>query len=99
VLRRLTVLNLLRVANLLTECLLASQEGFCCVDKESSSSVNYVLAVTAQARIQHEAGNASELVWNSLFFSNHFISNENYIRFYKLICCDSIYDLKRLIQK
>jgi hypothetical protein len=27
-----------------------------------------------------------------------FISNQNYFRFYKLICCDSIYNLKRLIQ-
>jgi hypothetical protein len=32
-------------------------------------------------------------------FFKLFISNQNYIRFYKLICCDSIYDLKRLIQK
>jgi hypothetical protein len=32
------------------------------------------------------------------FFLNSFINNQNYFRFYKLICCDSIYDLKRLIQ-
>jgi hypothetical protein len=31
-------------------------------------------------------------------FFKRFISNQNYFRFYKLICCDSIYDLKRLIQ-
>jgi hypothetical protein len=31
-------------------------------------------------------------------FFKLFISNQNYIRFYKLICWDSIYDLKRLIQ-
>jgi hypothetical protein len=33
-----------------------------------------------------------------MFFFYSFISNQNYFRFYKIICCDSIYDLKRLIQ-
>jgi hypothetical protein len=33
-----------------------------------------------------------------VLFFNSFISNQNYFRFYKLICCYSIYDLKRLIQ-
>jgi hypothetical protein len=35
---------------------------------------------------------------NCSCFFKLFISNQNYIRFYMPICCDSIYDLKRLIQ-
>jgi hypothetical protein len=41
--------------------------------------------------------NGRSVMRGAIFFKL-FIRNQNYFRFYKLICCDSIYDLKRLIQ-
>jgi hypothetical protein len=61
-----------------------------------SKQDNYIILFCTAPR--PVVGLIQPLALDSIFSINFLISNHNYFRFYKLICYDSIHDLKRLIQ-
>jgi hypothetical protein len=63
---------------------------------DDSISCEYILGSSRPADDIQQLDSEGNVLSESFF--KLFISNQNYFRFCKLICCGSIYDLKRLIQ-